>query len=94
MTSIPSEKPQATASGKIAYWKDNVRVIWILLTIWALVSLGASVLFVPILKNINFGQLPLYFWFAHQGAIITFVILIFVYAFIMDRLDRKHNVEE
>ena len=65
-----------------------------LLVIWALVSYGCSIFFIESLNKIQLGQLPLGFWFAQQGSIFVFVILIFVYAFAMDRLDRKYDVRD
>ncbi len=77
-----------------AYWRANVRLIALLLTIWAVVSYGCGILFVESLNRLSFGNLPLGFWFAQQGSIYVFVILIFVYAWVMDRLDRKYGVAE
>jgi putative solute:sodium symporter small subunit len=77
-----------------AYWRANLRLIIVLLTIWALVSLGAAILFAPFLSGFNVGQLPMSFWFAQQGAMITFVILIFVYAWRMNKIDRQFGMEE
>ena len=77
-----------------AYWRANVRLIALLLTIWAVVSYGCGILFVEQLNRLSFGNLPLGFWFAQQGSIYVFVILIFVYAWVMDRLDRKYGVAE
>ena len=74
-----------------AYWRANVRLIRNLLIVWAFVSLGCGVLLVPILNTIKLGNLPLGFWMAQQGSIFTFVILIFVYAVQMDKLDRKYG---
>ena len=74
-----------------AYWRANVRLIRNLLIVWALVSLGCSILFVPLLNNFQIGNLPLGFWMAQQGSIFSFVILIFVYAIQMDKLDRKYD---
>ncbi|MDJ0596710.1 MAG: DUF4212 domain-containing protein [Pleurocapsa sp. MO_226.B13] len=74
-----------------AYWRANVRLIRNLLIIWAFVSLGCGILFVPLLNNIMLGNVPLGFWMAQQGSIFTFVILIFVYAIQMDKLDRKYR---
>ena len=74
-----------------AYWRANVRLIRNLLIVWALVSLGCSILLVPLLNNFQIGNLPLGFWMAQQGSIFTFVILIFVYAIQMDKLDRKYG---
>ncbi|MHC5108384.1 MAG: DUF4212 domain-containing protein [Planctomycetota bacterium] len=76
------------------YWRANIRLISILLFIWAAVSYGCSILFVEQLNKFQIGALPLGFWFAQQGAIYVFVILIFFYAWAMDRLDRKYGVAE
>ena len=76
------------------YWRANVLLIVVLLTVWALVSLVFSVLLIEPLNTISIGNLPLGFWFAQQGSIYVFVVLIFVYAFVMDRLDRKYGVKE
>mgnify|MGYP005845356051 CR=1 FL=1 len=78
----------------IAYWKANIRLISILLAIWALVSYVAGIILAQPLATINIGQVPLSFWFAHQGSMITFVILIFVYAKLMDGIDNKFDVHE
>ena len=74
-----------------AYWRANLKLIRNLLIIWAFVSLGCGILLVPLLNAIKLGSLPLGFWMAQQGSIFTFVILIFVYAVQMDRLDRKYR---
>ena len=74
-----------------AYWRANVRLIRNLLIVWGLVSLGFSILFVPWLNHLKLGNLPLGFWMAQQGSIFVFVILIFVYAVQMDKLDRKYR---
>lgn len=74
-----------------SYWKANVSLIRNLLIVWATISLGCSILLVPLLNNFSFGSLPLGFWIAQQGSIFTFVILVFVYAVKMDKLDRKYN---
>ena len=76
---------------RLAYWRANIRLIRNLLIIWAFVSLGCGILFVPWLNSIRLGNLPLGFWMAQQGSIFTFVILIFVYAVQMDKLDRKYG---
>lgn len=78
-----------------SYWRSNLRLIRIVLIIWVLVSLGASVLLKPLLGfTIPGFQIPTYFWFAHQGAMIIFVILIFAYARAMDGVDSDHGVSE
>ncbi|HMQ55143.1 MAG TPA: DUF4212 domain-containing protein [Anaerolineae bacterium] len=76
------------------YWKANIRLITILLAIWALVSYVCGILLAPALNSIYLGSLPLGFWFAHQGSMITFVVLIFVYCKLMDGLDAAHDVQE
>lgn len=82
------------AQQRQAYWRENLKIMAILLTIWAAVSYGAGILFVDQLNKVSFLGVPLGFWFAQQGAIVIFVILIFVYVKWMDRLDRKYGVEE
>jgi putative solute:sodium symporter small subunit len=76
------------------YWRKNLRLMAVLLAIWALVSFGAGILFVEPLNNIDFMGFPLGFWFAQQGSIITFVILIAVYVWRMDKLDAEYGVDE
>ena len=71
------------------YWKINLKYLIILLSIWFLVSFGFGILFVDILNQIKIKGFKLGFWFAQQGAIYVFVILIFVYVFLMNRLDKK-----
>jgi len=73
------------------YWRANTSLIRNLLLVWAFVSLGCSILFVPLLNQIYFGSVPLSFWMAQQGSIYTFVILTFVYAIKMDKLDRRYG---
>ena len=77
-----------------AYWRANLRLIGVLLTIWALVSFVFGILLVEQLNAWKIGDLPLGFWFAQQGAIYVFVLLIFTYAWRMDKLDRKYGVDE
>lgn len=76
------------------YWRHNLRYLLILLSIWFLVSYVFGILLVDSLNQIRFGGFKLGFWFAQQGAIYTFVVLIFVYVRLMNRLDRRFNVEE
>jgi putative solute:sodium symporter small subunit len=77
-----------------AYWKANRSLILVLLAIWAAVSLGCGILLVQPLNAVRFFGVPLGFWFAQQGSIYVFVVLIFVYAWRMDRIDRDHDVHE
>ncbi len=77
-----------------AYWRANVRLMLILLSIWFSVSFGFGILLVEPLNTIAFFGFKLGFWWAQQGAIFVFVILIFAYAFFMRRLDKKYGVED
>ncbi|SHO58389.1 DUF4212 domain-containing protein [Vibrio quintilis] len=77
-----------------AYWKENLTLMGVLLSVWFLVSYGAGVLFVEPLNSIQVGGFKLGFWFAQQGAIYTFVALIFIYVWRMNALDKKYNVHE
>ncbi len=76
------------------YWKQNVTYLTILLVIWFVVSYGCGILFKDALNAISLGGFPLGFWFAQQGAIYTFVVLIFVYVYLMNKLDEKFGVRE
>jgi putative solute:sodium symporter small subunit len=77
-----------------AYWKANITLIAVSLVIWFVVSYGFGILLVEPLNAIEFGGFKLGFWFAQQGAIYVFLILIAVYAIVMNSLDRKHGVDE
>lgn len=86
-----SPEAQADLAARKAYWRVNTTLIRNLLLVWAFVSIGCSILFVEPLNAIKLGSLPFGFWMAQQGSIIVFVILIFIYAFKMDALDRKQR---
>lgn len=73
------------------YWKKNIQYISILLTLWFIVSFGCGILFVEQLNSIQIGGFKLGFWFAQQGSIFGFVIIIFTYIYLMNRLDNKLN---
>ena len=77
-----------------AYWKQNLKYLIILLIVWFTVSFGAGILFVDQLNVIKIGGFKLGFWFAQQGAIYTFVILILVYIRLMNKLDKKYGFQE
>ena len=77
-----------------AYWKENIRTILGLLVVWFLVSLGAGVLFIEQLNTIEISGVKLGFWFAQQGSIYAFVVLIFVYVYKMQKIDEKYGVDE
>lgn len=76
------------------YWRKNVQYLVWLLSIWFLVSYGAGILFADSLNQFSLGGFPLGFWFAQQGAIFVFVILIFIYVFLMNKLDKKFDLNE
>ncbi|MCH8126521.1 DUF4212 domain-containing protein [candidate division KSB1 bacterium] len=76
------------------YWKKNLQYLGILLGIWFVVSYGFGILIVDELDRFRFGGFKLGFWFAQQGAIYVFVVLIFVYVFLMNRLDKKYDFDE
>ncbi len=76
------------------YWKENISYLMILLLIWFAVSFGAGILFKDALNEIRLGGFKLGFWFAQQGSIYVFVILIFVYVRLMNKLDRKYGYDE
>jgi putative solute:sodium symporter small subunit len=78
------------------YWRRNLRYLAVLLTIWFAVSYGAGILFAEQLDALRIPGtgFPVGFWFAQQGSIYTFVILIFVYVVLMNRLDREFDVDE
>jgi putative solute:sodium symporter small subunit len=77
-----------------AYWKENVKYLFVLLSIWFAVSFGAGILFKEALDSIQLGGFKLGFWFAQQGSIYVFVILIFVYVYLMNQLDKKYGYNE
>ncbi|WP_022940958.1 DUF4212 domain-containing protein [Psychromonas hadalis] len=76
------------------YWNENIKLVVSLLTVWALVSFGCGILFVDALNEIQFMGFKLGFWFAQQGAIYVFLILIFVYVKKANALDKKYGVDE
>lgn len=76
------------------YWKENIRLIVILLVVWFIVSFGFAIILVEPLNAIKIGGYKLGFWFAQQGSIYVFVALIFVYAKKMAQLDRKYGLDK
>tara|TARA_Y100000385_G_scaffold260622_1_gene290661 strand:+ start:2395 stop:2652 length:258 start_codon:yes stop_codon:yes gene_type:complete len=76
------------------YWKENIRLLLILLSIWFLVSFGAGIIWVEELNTIRLGGFKLGFWFAQQGSIYVFVILIFIYVKLMNKLDKKYGYDD
>ena len=76
-----------------SYWKTNIRFVSKLMVIWAIVSLLVSVILVEPLNNFSIGGFPLGFWFAQQGVIIVFIVLVFVYAWKMAKIDDAYEAE-
>ena len=79
---------------KNLYWKLNLTIVGSLLAIWFIVSFGAGILFSEDLDQFEIAGFKLGFWFAQQGSIIIFVFLIALYCFLMNKLDKRFNVEE
>jgi putative solute:sodium symporter small subunit len=77
-----------------AYWKENLRYLAILLAIWFIVSFVCGIMLVDQLNTIRLGGFKLGFWFAQQGSIYVFVVLIFVYIRLMNKLDKKYGLDE
>lgn len=76
------------------YWMKNLTYVGVLLAVWFLVSYGAGIIFAPALNSVKFFGFKLGFWFAQQGSMIIFVLLIVIYVWLMDRLDEEFDVHE
>ena len=76
-----------------AYWKSNIKIVLSLLSVWFVISFGCGILLVDLLDNIRIGGFKLGFWIAQQGAIFVFVVLIFIYIRMMDKLDDDYESE-
>ena len=81
-------------SKKDSYWKENIRILIFLLSIWFLVSFGFGILLSDWLDKFQIGGFKLGFWFAQQGSIYVFIILIFIYIHLMNKLDKKYFGEK
>ncbi len=77
-----------------SYWNSNLKYLVILCSLWFVFGLACPILFVDQLNNFNLAGIPLGFWFATQGAFIFTIILLFIYARLMNNLDKKHGLEE
>lgn len=73
------------------YWRANLKLIGLCLCFWALIPFGLSMFLRPILADVTVGGVDLGFWFAQQGAILSFIVLVFFYAWQMNRLDKKYS---
>jgi putative solute:sodium symporter small subunit len=83
-----------TRDQQVSYWRQNLVYIVVLLSIWFAVSYFAGIMIADQLDVFRIGGFPLGFWFANQGSIVVFVVLIFVYVSLMNTLDRKYRVYE
>lgn len=90
---MPKETPSKAENAKL-YWRENVKLLCALLAIWFAVSFGAGILFVDFLNKVQIGGFKLGFWFAQQGSIVVFVVLIFVYAARMRVIEKRFGVGE
>ena len=73
------------------YWRANLKILIILLSIWFMVSFGFGIIFSDFLDQYHIGGFKLGFWFAQQGSIYLFVVLIFIYVYLMNKLDEKYK---
>ena len=73
------------------YWKSNIKIVSLLLSIWFFISFGCGILFVDFLDQFRLGGFKLGFWFAQQGSMYVFVILIFIYVHLINKLDKKYG---
>ncbi len=89
-----SSPPPPENGWRQRYWKKNLRLMIVLLAVWFTVSFGFGILLIEPLNNIVIAGFPLGLWFAQQGSIITFLIIILVYALMMDRIDDEFGVAE
>ena len=83
-----------TESKSKAYWKENIRYLYILLAVWFLVSFVAGIMLKDVLNDFKLGGFKLGFWFAQQGAMYVFVVLIFIYVRLMNKLDKKYGYDK
>jgi putative solute:sodium symporter small subunit len=90
MSPDPPSRPPADVR---AYWRAHLRTMAALLSLWAIGSYGLGIFLVKQLEGVRLGGFPLGFWFAQQGSIYLFVLLILVYALRMDRIDRRYGVD-
>ncbi|HUD95992.1 MAG TPA: DUF4212 domain-containing protein [Woeseiaceae bacterium] len=83
-----------TPENRLAYWRANLRLVAMCIAVWFVCSYGFGVIFVEELNRIRIGGFRLGFWFAQQGSIYVFIVLIFFYAWRMNTLDRRYDMRE
>ncbi|MGV2496052.1 DUF4212 domain-containing protein [Pelagerythrobacter aerophilus] len=89
---MPEDEIEAREVAASNYWRANVRLLGLLLSIWFICSFGAGILFREYLDRFSIGGYPLGFWFAQQGSIYIFLLLIVIYVVLMGRIERKHGL--
>lgn len=88
----PECADQENAAG--SYWRENIRLLGILMSIWFVCSFGAGILFRDFLDQFHIGGYPLGFWFAQQGSIYIFIALIFVYSWKIHRIEQQYQFDD
>lgn len=83
-----------SSTNNSAYWKENIKYLSILMLFWFIVSYGCGILFAEYLNQFHLGGFPLGFWFAQQGSIYAFILIIAAYIRIMNKLDKKYNLND
>ena len=92
---MSSEEKRAESAGKNSeYWSANIRLIKLCLVVWFLVSFGFAILLRPMLSGIEIGGTDLGFWFAQQGSILCFLVIIFFYSWKMNKIDHEYDVSD
>tara|TARA_B100000686_G_C16339352_1_gene737110 strand:- start:190 stop:501 length:312 start_codon:yes stop_codon:yes gene_type:complete len=86
--------PDTPEKNRQAYWRENLRIVTCLMAVWFFVSYGCGILFVEQLNKIELGGFKFGFWMAQQGSIYVFVVLIFIYVRLMNKLDEKYSLNE
>ncbi|MEE4288550.1 MAG: DUF4212 domain-containing protein [Erythrobacter sp.] len=87
-------QPSETSEAEGAYWRENLRLLVSLMAIWFAVSFGAGILFRDALDQFSLGGYPLGFWFAQQGSVYVFIVLIVVYVLRMKAIERKYDLDD
>ena len=88
------DRDAETSGNEKAYWSQNIRLLWTLMTIWFVVSFGAGIIFRDFLDQFAIGGYPLGFWFAQQGAIYFFILLIVFYSVRMKQIERQYDLDD
>lgn len=94
--STPTEDSIAEPASHSSYWSKSLRIVYFVFSVWLFVSLGCGILFRELLDSSlpHVGGAPFGFWMAQQGSIIAFLLLLFLYRFLMNRLDKQYGFGE